>query len=77
MALYRDNADAWSLIPLLSSSIDQDWMILGLARGGVPIAARIAEALGARIGALILLKVGAPGTWNSRSLWSWGPLPNG
>lgn len=62
MALYRNRVDAAErLIPLLPTSVDPNWIILGLARGGVPIAARIAEALGAQLGVLILRKVGAPG----------------
>lgn len=62
MALYRNRADAAEgLIRLLPATVDRHWIILGLARGGVPIAARIAEALGARLGVLILRKVGAPG----------------
>ena len=62
MALYRNRANAAErLVPLLPASVDQDWIILGLARSGVPIAAWIAEASGARLGVLILRKVGAPG----------------
>lgn len=62
MALYRNRADAAErLIPLLPANVNQDWIILGLARGGVPIAAQIARALGAQLGVLILRKVGAPG----------------
>ncbi len=62
MAIYRDRADAAErLIPLLPATVDRNWIILGLARGGIPIAARIAKALGARLDVLILRKVGAPG----------------
>ena len=62
MAFFRDRADAAEqLIPLLPATVNRDWIILGLARGGIPIAARIADALGARLDVLILRKVGAPG----------------
>lgn len=62
MALYRDRAEAADvLISLLPATIDRDWVIMGLARGGIPIAARIADALGATLDVLIVGKVGLPG----------------
>lgn len=41
--------------------MDRHWIILGLARGGIPIAAQIADALGPQLDVLVLRKVGAPG----------------
>lgn len=62
MAHFRDRADAAKvLVSLLPAIVDRDWVIAGLARGGIPIAARIAEALGAPMEILIVRKVGVPG----------------
>lgn len=59
---YRDRTDAGEA--LASALADRDWhrpLVLGLPRGGVPVAAPIAVALGAGLDALIVRKVGAPG----------------
>jgi putative phosphoribosyl transferase len=46
----------------LAEAADADSVIvLGLARGGVPVAAPIAAALGAQLDALVVRKIGAPG----------------
>src|SRR5690606_1667015 len=39
----------------------QSVIVLGLARGGVPVAAPIAQTLGAKLDALVVRKIGAPG----------------
>lgn len=36
-------------------------VVLGLARGGVPVAARVAEAIGAELDVAVARKIGAPG----------------
>lgn len=56
----RDGA-ADALIALLPAEIGADWLVLGLARGGVPIARRIAQHLGAVWAPLVVRKVGLPG----------------
>lgn len=62
MAFYRDRADAAEdLIRHLPDEVDRTWVVLALPRGGVPIAAAIAAHLGARLGLLIVRKVGVPG----------------
>ncbi|MEN9410154.1 MAG: hypothetical protein RL216_2128 [Pseudomonadota bacterium] len=62
MAHFHDRTDAAEvLISLLPATVDRDWVILGLARGGIPIAARIAQAVGAALEVLIVRKVGVPG----------------
>lgn len=60
--LFQDRADAANqLIAALPSDIDSAWLVLGLPRGGVPVAAEIARHLGATLDLLIVRKVGAPG----------------
>jgi putative phosphoribosyl transferase len=45
----------------LSSLASEDTVVLGLARGGVPVASEVARALGAPLDVLMARKVGAPG----------------
>ena len=40
---------------------DQTPLVVGIPRGGVPVAAEVAEALGAELDALIVRKLGVPG----------------
>ena len=41
--------------------IAEDRVVFGLARGGVPVAAEVARALGAPLDVLVVRKIGAPG----------------
>ena len=45
----------------LSSLAAEDPVVLGLARGGVPVAYEVARALGAPLDVLVVRKIGAPG----------------
>ena len=63
MPRFADRADAAErLIAMLPAEIGPDWLVLGLARGGVPIAAALARHIGAELGVIIVCKVGAPGS---------------
>jgi len=59
---YRDRTHAGQV---LARSLDRhrgaDVVVLGLPRGGVPVAAEIARALGAPLDVMVARKVGAPG----------------
>ena len=61
--VFRDRHEAGqALAELLSAHRgDEDVMVLGLARGGVPVAWEVAAALGAPLDAFIVRKLGAPG----------------
>ncbi len=60
---YRDRRDAGRVLAeQVRESVDSDdVLVLGLARGGVPVAAPVAEALGADLDVLIVRKLGLPG----------------
>ena len=45
----------------LSSLAIEDPVVLGLARGGVPVAYEVAQALAAPLDVLVVRKIGAPG----------------
>jgi len=45
----------------LSSLALEDSVVLGLARGGVPVAYEVAQTLGAQLDVLVVRKIGAPG----------------
>src|SRR6266702_5548930 len=59
---YADRGDAGrALAELLSHYTAQaDVVVLGLPRGGVPVAARVATALGAPLDVLVVRKLGLP-----------------
>jgi len=56
---YRDRAEAGEA--LATALVDErDLVVLGLVRGGVPVAAAVAERLGAPLDALVVRKLGVP-----------------
>ena len=61
--VFRDRREAGRVLAdLLSAYRDrQDVIVLGLARGGVPVAWEVAVALHAPLDAFIVRKLGAPG----------------
>ena len=59
---FRDRKDAGrQLAERLQSVRGRDVVVLGLPRGGVPVAAEVASALGAPLDVLVVRKVGVPG----------------
>jgi putative phosphoribosyl transferase len=59
---FRDRKDAGrQLAQLLESVRGPDVVVLGLPRGGVPVAAEVATALGAPLDVIVVRKVGVPG----------------
>lgn len=61
-APYRDRVEAGrALARLVIREVGPDAIILGLPRGGVPVAFEIAQALGAPLDVLIVRKLGVPG----------------
>ncbi|QMU96327.1 phosphoribosyltransferase [Microbacterium esteraromaticum] len=59
---FEDRADAgWQLARRLTQRAPEDAVVLGLPRGGVPVAAPVASALHAPLDVLIVRKVGVPG----------------
>lgn len=62
--MYRDRIDAGEKLAVaLSGMIDPDDrpLVLGIPRGGVPVAAVVAERLGGELDVLVAHKLGAPG----------------
>ena len=67
--MFRDRIDAGHLLaekvairladPLAPSGVDGS-LVLGLPRGGVPVAALVAEALGVPLDVLVVRKIGVP-----------------
>jgi predicted phosphoribosyltransferase len=60
---FRDRREAGDLLAraLLSYGDQPGVLVLGIPRGGVPVAARVAEALRAPLDILIVRKLGLPG----------------
>lgn len=60
--MFKDRRDAAaSLVPRLNHLRGEDTIVLGLPRGGVPLAAEIAHALGLPLDIVVVRKVGLPG----------------
>lgn len=63
---FRDRTEAGnhlaeSLRPRLATLTPEDIVVVGLARGGVIVAAEVARALDVRLDAIVVRKLGAPG----------------
>jgi len=59
---FRDRSDAGRrLAARLSGRLSSDTLVLGLPRGGVPVAAEVARAAGLPLDVLVVRKLGAPG----------------
>ncbi|WCO66786.1 phosphoribosyltransferase family protein [Iamia majanohamensis] len=59
---YRDRADAGARLgEVVRQRAPEDPLVLGLPRGGVPVAAQVAAALGCPLDVVVARKVGAPG----------------
>jgi len=60
--LFRDRADAGqTLAACLRQYKDRHVLVLGIPRGGVPVAAEVARELGAELDVIVARKLGAPG----------------
>jgi predicted phosphoribosyltransferase len=60
--IFRDRVEAGQeLAACLEQYKGHDVLVLGVPRGGVPVAAEVAKALGAELDVIVARKVGAPG----------------
>jgi predicted phosphoribosyltransferase len=60
--IFRDREQAGDLLAkALREFRDKDVVVLGIPRGGVVVARRVAEALGAELDIVVTKKIGAPG----------------
>ena len=61
MIRFADRADAGRrLVSALAGYRGRDVLVLGLPRGGIPVAHQVAEALGAPLDVLVVRKLGVP-----------------
>jgi len=63
MHIFRDRVEAGRMLARQLAEYEraQDTIVLGLPRGGVPVAAEVARALQLPLDVLIVRKIGAPG----------------
>ncbi|HTQ47834.1 MAG TPA: phosphoribosyltransferase family protein, partial [Polyangiaceae bacterium] len=62
MVRFRDRRDAGRrLAAALRSEVGRDVIVLGLARGGIPVAYEVARKLRAPLDVLVVRKLGLPG----------------
>jgi len=67
-SLFRDRVGAGRVLAgALSRYSGRDVLVLGIPRGGVPVAAEVARALGGELDVLVARKLGAPG-WEELAL---------
>ena len=61
--MFRDRIDAGRQLAALVAALGplEDPIVLGLPRGGVPVAREVARAIGAPLDVLVVRKLGAPG----------------
>lgn len=59
--VFRDRADAGQRLAAALTGTWHEPVVLGLPRGGVPVAAEVAGALGAALEVFVARKIGAPG----------------
>ena len=74
MALFQERRDAGRrLADALAAWRDTDAVAVGIARGGVPVAAEVARALRVALSAVAVRKLGAPG----HEEYAWGAIADG
>ena len=70
--MFRNRVDAGRLLAQVVRAADlgeSRTVVLGLPRGGVPVAAEVSAALGAPLDVIVVRKLGVPSSPSSR----WGP----
>lgn len=74
MALFSERREAGRrLAAALAAWQGSDAVVVGIARGGVPVAAEVARALGLPLSAVAVRKLGVPG----QEEYAWGAIADG